>query len=329
MKYLKPIITPDAWASELDRAIFDAFRVAIYDGLLRTIGNIKTNAAKPFGSDLITAIRSGRIQYRDGVFSGELSASISRDLKEAGAAWDRARKGWRLPPASLPSPLRKAIEIASRRTDELLAAIKSIIDNVPNAVRDYVAGMNFDHIAGITEERMTKALRRTVSKEIGIEPTLSKDDQERLRDEYRQDVTRAIVKFSDDETERLREVVQRHIIEGRPRSELENYIMRRPGVSRERARFIARQETALFTVKLKQTGYQNLGIDRYRWKTTDAPTGTALGNVRPEHAKLHNRICSWDDPPLKAAQSSSGRDCHPGQDFNCRCVAIPIIEVIR
>jgi SPP1 gp7 family putative phage head morphogenesis protein len=46
--------------------------------------------------------------------------------------------------------------------------------------------------------------------------------------------------------------------------------------------------------------------------------------TRPEHAALDNAVANWNEPPLKASQSSSGEDCHAGEDYNCRCVAAPI-----
>ncbi len=60
------------------------------------------------------------------------------------------------------------------------------------------------------------------------------------------------------------------------------------------------------------------GVTEYVWVAQrDAVT-------RPAHRELDNAVCNWDDPPLKASQSSSGEDCHAGTDFNCRCLAAPI-----
>ena len=63
------------------------------------------------------------------------------------------------------------------------------------------------------------------------------------------------------------------------------------------------------------------GVNGYYWHAThDA-------RVRPAHAAMDNTgegdPYSWDDPPLKADQSSNEEDCHPGDDYNCRCAAIP------
>lgn len=60
------------------------------------------------------------------------------------------------------------------------------------------------------------------------------------------------------------------------------------------------------------------GIEHYVWiAQRDAFT-------RPAHAALDNTVDDWDDPPLKADVSSNGEDCHPGDDYNCRCIAGPI-----
>ena len=53
-----------------------------------------------------------------------------------------------------------------------------------------------------------------------------------------------------------------------------------------------------------------LGIDRYVWRSRD----DAL--VRHLHAERNEKIFFWDEPPEGG---------HPGQAYNCRCVAVPFI----
>jgi SPP1 gp7 family putative phage head morphogenesis protein len=50
---------------------------------------------------------------------------------------------------------------------------------------------------------------------------------------------------------------------------------------------------------------------RYIWRTVGDK------KVRPEHATLEGVIRSWDD------------DFHPGDDFNCRCWAVPVSDEIE
>ena len=55
-----------------------------------------------------------------------------------------------------------------------------------------------------------------------------------------------------------------------------------------------------------------LHVERYTWRSRDD------FRVRAAHAEYDDRIFSWSDPP------ESG---HPGQGWNCRCTAEPIIDL--
>lgn len=52
--------------------------------------------------------------------------------------------------------------------------------------------------------------------------------------------------------------------------------------------------------------------------------------LRPEHAACENvgedePYYFSDEPPLSAEDSSSGEACYPGEDYNCRCIAVPAL----
>jgi hypothetical protein len=63
--------------------------------------------------------------------------------------------------------------------------------------------------------------------------------------------------------------------------------------------------------ELRQRG---LGISQYVWRSRDD------GKVRSAHATHDDRVFSWDNPP---------EDGHPGQAFNCRCVAEPALPDVN
>ncbi len=65
---------------------------------------------------------------------------------------------------------------------------------------------------------------------------------------------------------------------------------------------------------LKQETADNHSTARYIWKTQGD------SKVRDSHRKNHNKIFSWDDPPETG---------HPGEDYGCRCVAVPYHEKVR
>lgn len=64
-----------------------------------------------------------------------------------------------------------------------------------------------------------------------------------------------------------------------------------------------------FAGALSEERQRALGIEGYVWRTRGD------GKVRDAHAARSGRLFRWDDVPEGG---------HPGQDHNCRCVAIPV-----
>lgn len=70
------------------------------------------------------------------------------------------------------------------------------------------------------------------------------------------------------------------------------------------------------------------GITKYQWRTMQD------GRVRECHQTFDGKVFRWDDPPeiwypTKHGVVYTGRLCHPGEDYNCRCIARPIFEIGR
>lgn len=79
-----------------------------------------------------------------------------------------------------------------------------------------------------------------------------------------------------------------------------------------RADLIARDQIAKLNGQLTYLRQTDLGINRYTWRT--------MGDerVRDSHAVKDGNIYSWDDPPADTG--------HPGEDFQCRCYAEPVLS---
>jgi SPP1 gp7 family putative phage head morphogenesis protein len=59
-------------------------------------------------------------------------------------------------------------------------------------------------------------------------------------------------------------------------------------------------------------------VTQYRWSTGRDE------RVRESHRDLEESVHSWDDPPV--VDDKTGRRAHPGQDYQCRCVPIPMVD---
>lgn len=113
--------------------------------------------------------------------------------------------------------------------------------------------------------------------------------------------------------QQVREVFDRpDFTEGRRWEDLRDELLERADVSESRAELIARDQTLKLNGAINQARQEGAGIDRYVWSTSGDE------RVREEHDALDGETFSWDSPPEPG---------HPGQDFQCRCVAIPVIDL--
>jgi len=82
-----------------------------------------------------------------------------------------------------------------------------------------------------------------------------------------------------------------------------------------RAELIARTEIAKTNSILTQVRAQSAGIEEYYWRTMEDEA------VRPAHAEMEGRRLRFDTPPEVRGEGRHG----PGQIYNCRCFAEPIL----
>ena len=98
------------------------------------------------------------------------------------------------------------------------------------------------------------------------------------------------------------------------------------GLTRARAELIARDQVLKLNADMNQQAQTNAGVDKYRWSTSQdgSVRDDPKGKGDPNHAILEGTIHSWDDPPVTCERT--GDTNHPGQDYQCRCLAIPVLE---
>jgi SPP1 gp7 family putative phage head morphogenesis protein len=171
---------------------------------------------------------------------------------------------------------------------------------------------------------------KTVAKALEVQPELDARSREKLASEYSDNLKLYIQKFADQEIFSLREAVEENAREGYRFDKLIPKIKQRYGVSVRKAKFLARNETSIFMSKYHEQRYGEAGITDYIWSTShDARVRPALfltPNERAEsgnHRVLDGRTFSFSNPPV--VDPPTGRKANPGQDYNCRCVAIPVL----
>jgi SPP1 gp7 family putative phage head morphogenesis protein len=93
--------------------------------------------------------------------------------------------------------------------------------------------------------------------------------------------------------------------------ELATQIEERGGVSESHAELIARDQTLKLNGQVNQYRQQAAGVDAYIW------SGSLDERERETHLAHEGEKIAWVNAPADTG--------HPGQDIQCRCVAMPVI----
>lgn len=311
MVILKPVKEGAADYVELESEIQAVFDQEIYNplaGLLQLNKNILMNSME----DLIKAIKSGKIYFYRGSFDGKFNAQITKELKKLGAKWVDGK--FKLSVGDLPNEIRTAITLSDLRFEQMVTSIDRLLDRVlPESVA-------FQRIFDTTILKTEARIQKTLPKSIVIEKKLTKDDISRISQDYTNNMNKYIQGWTEQEIVKLRKDIKDRVMRGERYEGVIKSIQHSYQVSKSKAKFLARQETNLLTSKLKEMRYTDAGSKGYIWETV---VGSPSHPVRPMHKALKGKFFLWNNPPVT---SPDGRRNHPGEDFNCRCFARPVIK---
>lgn len=323
-RFLKPVRERPEYFEAIEKEIKRFFKREFYMPLMQELG-AKSGTLQNSMDDLWQAIASGQIHYVNGRFEGTFNSTISKELKKLGAVWDRSRKAWTIPRSLLPADIGGAIQASYDRFKKMAERVNRKLEAV---TPDELTGqLRLEALFDSTLYRVNKDLEATLQG-ITVGPQLSAEGRKRIAAEYAENLALHIRGFMQKEILELRGAIVEQAFTGYRYEALVDTIRKSYAVSQRKAKFLARQETSLLMTKFKQVRYQEAGVNQYRWscvkmphdKTPDQHT---LGNVRYYHGLLDGKIFSWDNPPTVDAKGSKK---NPGQDYNCRCAAIPLVR---
>jgi SPP1 gp7 family putative phage head morphogenesis protein len=141
---------------------------------------------------------------------------------------------------------------------------------------------------------------------------------------WRNENTALITNLSDEMLERIGDLLEDY--DGTRVEDVATALEDSFGMTRARAELIARDQTLKLNGRMNQQAQTAAGVDRYRWSTSNdgSVRDDPKGRGDPNHEILNNTIHSWDYPPVTCERT--GATNHPGQDYQCRCIAIPVLE---
>ncbi len=159
-------------------------------------------------------------------------------------------------------------------------------------------------------ELQSKSEFRRLGIDVRKEPVLGK-----LTDRWRTQNVDRITSVSEDQLSKVEDIL-REGFAMRPEELAEKLFDQIDGVTKSRLEFIARDQTLKLHGQIVQHRQRAAGIEKYIWTTSNDE------RVRPMHDDLEGETCDWDDPPEINEEGDTG---HPGDDYQCRCTAFPIL----
>lgn len=309
----------------LQQYLYDTF----YMPLLAILDENKLTPKKQLVNSinsLLSALNKGTITYNDREFKGSFNIAVSKELSKF-AIFDKRSKSWKVKNvAALPASVNATIVETKSRIQKLNEDLELLFSNLEDRFNSDIEPLLNTPIES-TIDKMQEQLGEDFL-DIRVSPTLTEDQKIAFAKDYNLNQTLNIKNWNTEQVIRLRDMVTRLNMTGFNKISLTELIQREWDVTRNKAKFLARQETSLFLSKFRKEQSKKAGINRYKWSTShDEKVRPKNGNKHTKgnnHKMLDGKVFFYGDPPI--IDTKTGRRAEPGEDFNCRCVAIPVIR---
>ena len=321
MKTLKPQRLREDDYSDMESQLKAVFYKIIFKPILDLLAphNAQICAASKelrnaIVAPVVAGILSGKIQYTDNTFSGDFSATISKALRSYGADYNKRSGTFTIMPQNLPPEVLAAV-------NEYADAAKNLHDALGKKLTEIQRGLEIEVHANPVDSikiigKMEKGFNKVYGEAIGREE-LSDRAKKTLSKDYSDNMELWIQKWCKETITDLRGIVEGNASEGYRFDKLIPKIQGRYDVSQTKAAFLARQETSLFVSKHRQERFADVGITSYIWQTAGD------SRVREDHKHLDGKEFEYARPPI--IDHATGMRGNPGEGYNCRCVANPIL----
>ena len=177
-----------------------------------------------------------------------------------------------------------------------------------------------ERIANLEHRFSVKEWKKVVKKTLGIdllEDYYSGEIYKELLESWVSDNVELIRSVPRKSLGEIKTLVYDNYMKGSTTTNIVKEIQKRYGMSKRHARLIARDQTAKLNAAITQYQQRDAGIEKYEWDDSHD------SRVRTSHRNLRGCIFSWDEPPV----TDRGRRCHPGEDYQCRCVALAVFDI--
>jgi SPP1 gp7 family putative phage head morphogenesis protein len=170
-----------------------------------------------------------------------------------------------------------------------------------------------------------KEFTRIIEKGIHVTPPISSPWWEDMKNSWAEDNYTLITSNAKKYVSQINTFTEQAIVNGLSPAKLKEQIKKATeGLSDKHCKLLARDQMGKLNGQITEAQMQEVGLDLYVWSTSYDD------RVRDSHALMEGLLCRWDDASVCSydngktwvARPSGAVDLHPGQDIQCRCVAL-------
>lgn len=204
--------------------------------------------------------------------------------------------------------------------------IQEIAAELEKKLADYDLEKLVGRTASIARRISLSEWKKAVSKTLGVDlldDYYNGEAYERALQLWVNDNVLKIKSIPNDTLSSMREIILDGYMNGKTIRDISGEIQKEYDVSKHKAAMLARDQIATLNANLAKMQQEDAGCEEYVWSTSRD------SRVRECHRELDGKTFRWNDPPEMWYETKkngivfTGRRCHPGEDYACRCVAIP------
>lgn len=219
----------------------------------------------------------------------------------------------------------KGITVRHDDKHSLMSAIQSMLAKMSGALAEKMQAfdiqLKLSSIAEQSKKLSVKEWKNIVSRTLGVNIL----DDYYLGDFYRDAVSQwvsdnvdMVKSIPQDLLGEMKTIIEKSYLAGESFTKVTERLQKQYHLKRNDAKFLARDQTAKLNSKITRMQQETAGCSEYIWSTSGD------SRVRDSHKKLNGKRFKWSEPPI--VDEKTGRRAHPGEDYQCRCVAIPVFS---
>ncbi len=209
--------------------------------------------------------------------------------------------------------------------NDVMSLLTKVIDRIQKRFtakeEGYGLRRKLEALANMTRKLTIREWKKAVDRTLGInilEDYYMGEFYRSAIDRWVDENVSLIKTIPSDTLDEMRRIVKDGFVNGKSATGIMKEIQDKYNVEKNHARLLARDQTGKLNAKITEAQQRDAGIEEYIWDDCGD------SRVRDSHMELNGQRFRWDNPPV--VDIKTGRRCHPGEDYQCRCRAKPVFK---